>query len=137
MSLRPLLDAVWAGALGDTSAFGAIKSGLGTFYLSEYCHNDGPDYAQGPAAASVLHGCTDFALFASCESLEAADRLARGGRGVHRGPRGTAPPAEGPGPRIARYRAQLRRARFGLDPSAMARLRVELRNPLSQPEDLA
>lgn len=98
MSLRPLLDAVWAGALGDTSAFGAIKSGLGTFYLSEYCHSDGPDYAQGPAAASVLHGCTDFALFASCESLEAADRLARGGRGVRRGPRGTAPPAEGPGP---------------------------------------
>ncbi|MGW3601030.1 hypothetical protein [Streptomyces sp. NPDC005146] len=87
MSPGPLLDAVWAGALGDTSAFRAIKSGLGTFYLGEYCHNDGPDYAQGPAAASVLHGCTDFALFASCESLEAADRLARGARRKRSTPR--------------------------------------------------
>ncbi|SEO46313.1 lipocalin-like domain-containing protein [Actinacidiphila rubida] len=150
LSLRPLLSAVWAGALGDTSAFGAVKSGLGTFYLSEYCHNDGtdgPDDAREPAAAAILHaaraylhGCTDFALFTSGEALEAAPRLP-GDEGGY---------AEDPDEfraeelrrqlrdldRITAYATDLRGARFGLASSRTARLRTELQDPLSRPDDL-
>lgn len=43
VSLRPLLDADWDMACGDQTRFTVLKQGLGEFYLSEYCHNDGQD----------------------------------------------------------------------------------------------
>lgn len=85
LRLRPLMDAVWEGALGDQTAFHSIKQALGAFYLSDYCHNDGqdgPDDADEPAAAAVLlaaeaymHGCADFAVEASGRAVEAVDNL--------------------------------------------------------------
>ncbi|MFF2385750.1 hypothetical protein [Streptomyces sp. NPDC058108] len=149
LGLRPLLDAVWAGALGDAFAFGAVKRGLGTFYLSDYCNNGsgGPDDAFEPAAAAVLHaaraymhGCMDFAVFVSGEALEAGARLA-GEEGEY---------AEDPEElraeelrrqlrdldRIGPHRTDLRRARFGLDGTITARPRTALQNLLSQVDDL-
>lgn len=83
LSLRPLLDACWGIACGDQTQFSVIKRGLGEFYLSEYCHNEGqtgPDDAGEPAAAAVLlaaqfamHGCAQFALWARLRGEEAAD----------------------------------------------------------------
>ncbi|MFJ5613570.1 hypothetical protein ACIQCJ_29830 [Streptomyces sp. NPDC093221] len=37
MSLRPLLNFVWEGVLGDSTAFSAVKRGVGEYILSEYC----------------------------------------------------------------------------------------------------
>ncbi|MFI9273151.1 hypothetical protein ACIGXM_20830 [Kitasatospora sp. NPDC052896] len=72
MSLRPLLNSVWEGVLGDSTAFAAVKRGVAEFMLSDFCHNDGqdgPEDAGEPAAAATLHaahaylfGCTDFAV---------------------------------------------------------------------------
>lgn len=151
LGLRPLLEAVWAGSLGDTSAFGAIKTGLGAFYLSEYCNNDradGPADAREPAAASVLHaaraylhGGTDFAIFASGEGLESVMRLrAADGEYVEDADEFRAEELRRQLrdlDRIEGYETELRRARFGLDAAATARLRAELRDPLSQLDDLA
>lgn len=150
LSLRPLLDAVWAGATGDASAFDAIKRGLAAFYLSDYCHNrpDGPVDALEPAAAAVLnaaraymHGCTDFAVFTSGEALEAVIRRV-GEEGEF---------AEDPDEfrveelrrqlrdldRIGPHAVDLRRARFGLDGTVVARLRTALLLPLSLGDDLS
>ncbi|MGQ4364091.1 hypothetical protein [Streptomyces sp. SAS_272] len=97
LDLRPMLNALWEAALGNASAFGEIKHGLGEYLLSEYCHNDGqhgPGDADEPAAAAVLHTAVAY-LFGAGESVsavssravEAADarlnadaRLDRGGR---------------------------------------------------------
>jgi hypothetical protein len=85
LGLRPLLNAVWEAAFGNSTAFGEIKQGLGSFYLSDYCHNDGqdgPDDADDSAAAAVLyaaetymHGCADFAIWVSGRAVEAVDQL--------------------------------------------------------------
>ncbi|MFF7889853.1 hypothetical protein ACH40F_55455 [Streptomyces sp. NPDC020794] len=151
LRLRPLLDAVWAAGLGDTSAFDAVKRGLGAFYLSEYCHSngaDGPDDAREPAAAAVLdaaraymHGCCDFALFTSGAALEATTGV----------PREDDPLTQDPEElrasellrqlrdldRIALHAADLRRARFGLAGATTDRLRRELQAALSRLDDLA
>ena len=83
ISLRPLLNAAWDMACGDQTRFTVLKQGLGEFYLSEYCHNDGqdgPDDADESAAAAVLyaaefamHGCLEFAIGAGLRDEEAAD----------------------------------------------------------------
>lgn len=151
LGLRPLLAAVWTGALGDTSAFPAIKSGLGSFYLSEYCHNngeDGPDDAQEPAAAAVLHaaraymhGCADFALFASGEGLQVAARLAAEVGWESEDPDEIVAEELRRQLRdldhIAGFATDLRRARFGLEASTTAHLRTGLREHLSRPDDLS
>ncbi|MFF6895904.1 hypothetical protein ACFY8Z_35445 [Streptomyces microflavus] len=84
LSLRPLLNSVWEGALGDSTAFTAINRGVADYMLSEYCHNDGqdgPDGADESAAAATLHaahaylfGCTDFAVWVSDRGVEAVDQ---------------------------------------------------------------
>jgi hypothetical protein len=71
-------------ACGDQTEFSAIKLGLGEFYLSAYCHNDGQDGpadADESAAAAVLyaaefamHGCLEFAVSAGLRGEEAADQ---------------------------------------------------------------
>jgi hypothetical protein len=155
VGLRPLLDAVWAGALGDAAAFGTIKRGLGDFYLSDYCHNDGPggpDDAAEPAAATVLdaasaylHGCADFAVFAGGRAVEAVGQLARDDRDFADDPFADDPDE----PRaeelrrqlrdldlIAPHAADLRRARFGLPAATTAGLLRTLRPALSRPDDL-
>jgi hypothetical protein len=151
LGLRPLLDAVWAGSLGDASAFDRIKRGLGTYYLGPYCHNegpDGPDDADEHAAAAVLHaaeaymhGCSDFALFVSGHALEAAaDLLPPDEDAV------VADPEEARSEELRRQLRDLdliateaptlRRARFGLTPATTARLCEALRARLSRPDDL-
>ncbi|HEY3477795.1 MAG TPA: hypothetical protein VGL02_02745 [Streptomyces sp.] len=151
VGLRPLLDAVWDGALGDAAAFDTVKRGLGAHYLSDYFHNrgqDGPDDAEEPAAAAVLHaaeaylhGCADFAVRASGRAVEAVRRAA-------------AVEADGFADDpdeilaeelrrqlrdldlIAPHAPTLRRARFGLPPTTTTELRTSLRPLLTRGDDL-
>lgn len=84
VSLRPLLNSVWEGVLSDSTAFSAVKRGVGEYLLSEYCHNDGqdgPDNADESAAASTLYaahahlfGCQEFAVWTSSRAVEAIDQ---------------------------------------------------------------
>ncbi|MFD9409792.1 hypothetical protein ACFWBN_22640 [Streptomyces sp. NPDC059989] len=83
MSLRPLLDSVWEGSLGDSTAFTAVKRGVAEYMLSEYCHNDGqdgPEDADENAAATTLYAAhaylfesCDFAVWASRRAVDAVD----------------------------------------------------------------
>lgn len=83
MSLRPLLDSVWEGSLGDSTAFRAVKRGVAEYMLSEYCHNDGqdgPEDADDNTAAVTLYAahaylfeCRDFAVWASRRAVDAVD----------------------------------------------------------------
>ncbi|MDX2391058.1 hypothetical protein ACIPY6_33570 [Streptomyces sp. NPDC090054] len=83
MSLRPLLNSVWAGSLGDSTAFTAVKRGVAEYMLSEYCHNDGqdgPEDADDNAAAATLYAahaylfeCRDFAVWTSRRAVDAVD----------------------------------------------------------------
>jgi hypothetical protein len=99
VGLRPLLDAVWAGALGDASAFTDVKQAVGAHYLSDYFHNygqDGPGDADEHAAAAVLcaaetylHGYADFAVRAGGRAVEAVGSAGGyGGYGGEQGPAG-------------------------------------------------
>ncbi|MFF3408824.1 hypothetical protein ACFYW8_21955 [Streptomyces sp. NPDC002742] len=84
LSLRPLLNSVWEGVLGDSTAFSAVNRGVAEYMLSEYCHNDGqngPNDADESAAAAVLYaahahlfGCQDFAIWTSARAVEAIDQ---------------------------------------------------------------
>jgi hypothetical protein len=84
MGLRPLLNSLWEGVLGDTTAFTAVKRGVAEYMLSDYCHNDGqdgPDDADEHAAAATLYaahaylfGCSDFAVWASQRAVDAIDQ---------------------------------------------------------------
>jgi hypothetical protein len=84
LSLRPLLNSVWEGVLGDSMAFSVVKRGVAEYMLSEYCHNDGqdgPDDADESAAAAALYaahaylfGCHDFAVWTSHRAVEAIDQ---------------------------------------------------------------
>jgi hypothetical protein len=149
MGLRPLLNAVWDGALGDQTAFQAIKQALGAYYLSEYCHNDGqdgPGDADEPAAAAVLyaaeaymHGCVDFAVCVSGRAVEAVDEFLNENDGY----------ADDPDEAIAdelrrqlrdldlisTYSGKLRNARLGLSIDTTVRLNETLRPLLSQVDD--
>ncbi|MFB7084885.1 hypothetical protein [Streptomyces sp. NPDC056296] len=153
VSLRPLLDSVWEGVLGDSAAFSAVKHGVGEYLLSEYCHNDGqdgPDDADESAASATLYAahaylfsCQEFAVRTSGRAVEAIDQHLE-----H-----LAEQEEGELPEdtdealvlelrrqlrdldlIARYSNDLRHSSSGLPVDTSVRLRVELRAPLSSRE---
>ncbi|MFJ8473633.1 hypothetical protein [Kitasatospora sp. NPDC094011] len=160
LSLRPLLDSVWEGALGDTTAFKAVNRAVAGYMLSEYCHNDGqdgPDDADEDAAATVLyaaqtylHGVAEFAVWAGRRAVEVVHRRAEPHSPeqtlahIHDG-------ADLPDPEdtlvpdlLAEVRRQLRDldliagraddirySQLGLPIDLSIRLRVELRGPLS------
>ncbi len=148
LGLRPLLDALWEAALGDTTAFGDIKRGLGAYLLSEYCHNDGqdgPGDADEAAAAAVLctaaahlFGNSGLASVVSGRAVEAVDeRLNRHDSHADDPDRVLAAELR----RqlrdldlISRHSASLRHAGLGLDIETSARLRQALRVPLSSVE---
>ncbi|WP_042405955.1 hypothetical protein [Streptacidiphilus carbonis] len=148
LGLRPLLNAVWEGVLGDSTAFDEVKRGIGEYLLSEYCHNDGqngPNDADEDAAAATLYaamaylfGCRDLAGVVSSRAVDAVDqalqRLAEEGGDVpdldealvaelRRQLRDLA--------LIATYSAELRHANLGLPVETTNRLRAELRPALS------
>lgn len=149
LGLRPQLNAVWDGALGDQTAFQAIKQALGTYYLSEFCHNDGqngPGDADEPAAAAVLyaaeaymHGCVDFAVIVSGRAVEAVDELLNEDDGF------TGDPNEVLADELRRqlrdldlistYSGELRNAQLGLTVDTTARLNETLRPLLSRAYD--
>jgi hypothetical protein len=150
LNLRPLLNAVWEAALGDSTAFHEIKQALGAFYLSEYCHNegqDGPDDADESAAAAVLHageaymhGCSDFAVWVSHRGVEAVDELLNNGDVYAEDPDEVVADELRRQLRdldlIATHSSELRHARMGLDIDTTARLRETLLPPLSKVNDL-
>ncbi|WP_406368084.1 hypothetical protein [Streptomyces sp. NBC_01546] len=80
LGLRPLLNSVWEGVLGDPAVYTAVNRGLAEYMLSDYCHNDrllGPEDAYEPAAAATLNAayaylfrCTDFAVWASRRAID-------------------------------------------------------------------
>jgi hypothetical protein len=150
LALRPLLNSVWEGVLGDTTAFSAVKRGVAEYMLSDYCHNDGqdgPDDADESAAAAALYaahaylfGCHDFACWTSRRAVEAIDQhleyLAEQDADEL-----VPDPDEALASElqrqlrdldlIAKYSADLRYSSMGLPIDTSIRLRVELRAPLS------
>lgn len=148
LGLRPMLNALWEAALGNPSAFGEIKHGMGEYLLSDYCHNDGQDgpaEAVEPAAAAVLctaaaylFGAGEPATVVSGRAVEAVDERSTGDDGhsgapdevlaaeLHRQLRDLA--------LIARHGGSLRHAGLGLDIETSARLHRDLRVPLSAAE---
>ncbi|MFF4104106.1 hypothetical protein [Streptomyces sp. NPDC001903] len=149
MSLRPLLNSVWEGSLGDSTAFTAVKRGVAEYMLSEYCHNDGqdgPEDADDNAAAVTLYAahaylfeCRDFAVWASRRAVDAVDEHLE-----HL----TEQEEELPDldeatiaelqrqlrdlDLIATHSKDLQLASLGLPVDTSIRLRVELRTPLSR-----
>ncbi|MEH0546848.1 hypothetical protein QA802_28315 [Streptomyces sp. B21-105] len=149
LSLRPMLNALWEGALGNASAFGEIKHGLGEHLLSEYCHNDGrtgPGDADEPAAAAVLHtavaylfGTGDPIPVVSSRAVEAADEHPHTADGTAADRNEKTLTAElqrqlSDLTLIRQHSASLRHARLGLDIDTSARLHHALRTPLSTTE---
>ncbi|MFC4498751.1 MULTISPECIES: hypothetical protein [Streptomyces] len=148
LGLRPLLNALWEAALGNSMAFGEIKHGVGEYLLSEYCHNDGqdgPGDADEPAAAAVLYaavaylfGTGDLTSVVSSRAVEAVDERLNTGDSyaddpdevltaeLHRQLHDLA--------LISRHSASLRHASLGLDIETSARLHRVLRIPLSSIE---
>ncbi|MFE1957522.1 hypothetical protein [Streptomyces sp. NPDC059479] len=152
VSLRPLLNSVWEGVLGDSTAFSAVKRGVAEYMLSEYCHNDGqdgPDDADESAAAAALYAahahlfrCQEFAVWTSRRAVEAVDQ--------HLQYLAEQEEDELPDPDealvselqwqlrdldlIASYSKDLRYSSLGLSIDTSIRLRVELRTPLSSRE---
>ncbi|MFG3531167.1 hypothetical protein ACGF8B_31190 [Streptomyces sp. NPDC047917] len=153
LSLRPLLNSVWAGVLGDSTAFSAVNRGVAEYMLSEYCHNDGqdgPDDADESAAAATLYaahaylfGCHDFVSWTSGRAVEAVDQLLEY----------LAETEEDETPvdadealaaelqrqlrdldLIANFSKELRYSYMGLPTDTSIRLRSELRTPLSSQE---
>ncbi|MEU9138963.1 hypothetical protein AB0D33_23905 [Streptomyces sp. NPDC048404] len=153
LSLRPLLKAVWEGALGDSTAFSAVSRGVAEYMLSEYCHNDGqdgPDDADESAAAAVLYaahaylfGCQDFAIWTSARAVEAIDEHLQYLAEIeeNEGPDDTDEALASELRRqlrdldlIATFSKELRYSSTGLPVDTSIRLRVELRTPLSSRE---
>ncbi|MEU9087350.1 hypothetical protein [Streptomyces sp. NPDC048357] len=150
MSLRPLLNSVWEGSLGDSTAFTAVKRGVAEYMLSEYCHNDGqdgPEDADENAAATTLYAahaylfeCHDFAVWASRRAVDAVDE--------HLEHLAEQEDEELPDldeatiaelqrqvrdlDLIANYSKDLQLATLGLPVDTAIRLRAELRTPLSR-----
>ncbi|MFF3090782.1 hypothetical protein ACFVRB_37915 [Streptomyces nojiriensis] len=149
LGLRPLLNSVWEGVLGDPEAYTAVNRGLAEYMLSDYCHNDrlvGPDDAYEPAAAATLNaayaylfGCTDFAVWAGRRAIDDQHLEHLAGAGLEEGDfldTGRALIDELKRQLrdldlIAACSSELRHARFGLPVLTSVRLRVELRTPLS------
>ena len=153
ISLRPLLNSVWEGVLGNSTACSAVKRGVGEYLLSEYCHNDGqdgPDDADESAAAATLYAahaylfsCQEFAVWTSSRAVEAADErlenLAEQEEGDSVDDTDGALASELQRQLrdldlIARYSKDLRHSGSGLPVDTSIRLRVELRAPLSSQE---
>ncbi|MFE9910800.1 hypothetical protein [Streptomyces clavifer] len=150
VSLRPLLNSVWEGVLGDPTAYPAVKRGVAQYMLSEYCHNDGqdgPDDADESAAAATLHaahaylfGCRDFANWTSQRAVEAVDQQLQ-----YAAEQEDVELAHDPDEAlaselrrqlrdldlIANYAKELRHTGTGLLVDTSIRLRTELRSPLS------
>ncbi|MGW0090091.1 hypothetical protein ACWDWS_13890 [Streptomyces sp. NPDC003328] len=145
LSLRPMLNALWEAALGNTTAFGEIKHGLGEHLLSEYCHNDGqdgPGDADEPAAAAVLYaaaaylfGTGDPASVASSRAVEAVDERLNTGDNYADDPDGVLAAELHRQLQdldlIGRHSGSLRHAGQGLDIETSTRLHRVLRIPLS------
>lgn len=146
LSLRPLLNALWEAALGDSTAFVEVKRGLGSFYLSDFCHNegqDGPDDADDSAAAAVLHaaeaymhGCADFAIWVSGRAVEAIDQLMYesddDGNNLEQSLADELRRQLRDLDRIAVFAREVEHARMGLSIDTTARLREALHEPLSR-----
>ncbi|MET9468889.1 hypothetical protein ABZY44_29665 [Streptomyces sp. NPDC006544] len=151
MSLRPLLNSVWEGSLGDSTAFTAVKRSVAEYMLSDYCHNDGqdgPDDADEHAAAVTLYAanaylfeCRDFAVWASRRAVDVVDEhlehLAAQEEDLPDLDEATVAELR----RqlrdldlIANYSEDLQLACLGLPIDTSIRLRVELRTPLSSPD---
>lgn len=145
LGLRPLLNALWEVALGNSTAFGEIKHGMGEYLLSEYCHNDGqdgPGDADEPAAAAVLYsavaylfGTGDLASVVSGRAVEAVDERLNPEDSHADDPDGV---LAGELHRqlhdldlIGRHSGSLRHASLGLDLETSDRLHRVLRIPLS------
>lgn len=150
VGLRPLLNSVWEGVLGDSTACSAVNRGVAEYMLSEYCHNDGqdgPDDADEDAAAATLYaahaylfGCQDFAAWTGGRAVDAIDQ-----RLQHQAEQEeTELPVDTDEALvselrrqlrdldlISRYSKDLRHASRGLPIDTSIRLRVELRVPLS------
>ncbi|MFF7454395.1 hypothetical protein [Kitasatospora sp. NPDC008115] len=151
LSLRPLLDSVWEGVLGDTTAFSAVNRGVAEYMLGEYCHNDGqdgPDDADESAAAATLYaahtylfGCHDFAVWTSGRAVEAVDEHLQHLAELEEEDDvliGTDEALAAELRRqlqdldlIAAFSKELRHSGLGLPTDTAVRLRVELRAPLS------
>ncbi|MEV7931254.1 hypothetical protein [Kitasatospora sp. NPDC088264] len=150
VGLRPLLNSVWEGVLGDTTAFSAVNRGVAEYMLSEYCHNDGqdgPDDADESAATATLYaahaylfGCYDFAHWTSRRAVEAVDQhleyLAEQEEDELVPDTDEALASELQRQLrdldlIANYSKELRYSSTGLPVDTSIRLRVELRTPLS------
>lgn len=148
MSLRPLLNSLWKGVLGDSTAFTAVARGVADYMLSDYCHNDGqdgPGDADESAAAATLHaahaylfGCNDFAVWASRRAAEAVEErleyLAEHEEDVPEPDEALISELQrqlSDLGLIANHAKQLRHAGLGLPIDTSIRLRVELRTPLS------
>ncbi|WP_326586008.1 hypothetical protein [Streptomyces sp. NBC_01294] len=147
LGLRPLLNSVWEGALGDPAAFTAVNRGLAEYVLGDHCHNDGqagPDDAHEPAAAASLNaayaylfGCTELAVWASRRAVDGQhlEYLAKREEGclldtdkalideLKRRLRDL--------DLVAARSTELRHALFGLPILTSIPLRVDLRTPLS------
>jgi hypothetical protein len=148
LGLRPLLNALWEAALGNPTAFGEIKHGMGEYLLSEYCHNDGqngPGDADEPAAAAVLYtaaaylfGTSDLASTVSSRAVEAVDERLTTEDGYAGDPDGVLA-AElhrqlHDLTLIGRHATSLRHASLGLDIGTSSQLHRVLRIPLSSIE---
>ncbi|MEL5958156.1 hypothetical protein AADR41_25935 [Streptomyces sp. CLV115] len=153
LSLRPLLNSVWAGVLGDSTAFRAVNRGVAEYMLSEYCHNDGqdgPDDADESAAAATLYaahaylfGCHDFVSWTSGRAVEAVEQrleyLAETEEDEIPVDADEALASELQRQLrdldlIANFSKELRYSAMGLPIDTSIRLRVELRTPLSGQE---
>ncbi|MFD8822280.1 hypothetical protein ACFV1C_07970 [Streptomyces sp. NPDC059605] len=153
LSLRPLLNSVWEGVLGDLTAFSAVNRGVAEYMLGEYCHNDGqdgPDDADESAAAATLYaahtylfGCHDFAFWTSGRAVEAVEQHLEYLAGTEEDDI-PVDPDEALASELRRqlrdldliadFSKDLRHSGLGLPVDTSVRLRVELRAPLSSQE---
>ncbi|MEU9290218.1 hypothetical protein AB0D57_37635 [Streptomyces sp. NPDC048275] len=153
LSLHPLLNSVWEGTLGDSTAFSAVNRDVAEYMLSEYCHNDGqdgPDDADESAAAAALYaahaylfGCQDFAIWTGARAVEAIDQHLQYlvEMDEDRLPVDTEEALASELQHqlrdldlIANFSKELRYSSTGLPIDTSIRLRVELRAPLSSRE---
>ncbi|WP_329389911.1 hypothetical protein OG625_37595 [Streptomyces sp. NBC_01351] len=149
LGLRPLLNSVWEGVLGDPAAHTAVNRGLAQYMLSDYCNHDrlvGSDDAHEPAAAAslstayaYLFGCTDFAVWASGRATDDQHLEYPAGAELEEGDLLDTDKALINELKrqlwdldvIAARSTELRHALFGLPILTSVQLRVELRTPLS------
>ncbi|MCP3786039.1 hypothetical protein NLX85_21990 [Micromonospora sp. A3M-1-15] len=151
-SLRPLLDLVWRAAAGDQTAFKPIAVALGQFYISEYCHNDGPDGPDDadddPAAATLyaaecyLHAEPRFAANVAGRAIAAVEYRMELATEDYTGDEAidadAAMDAEARQQladldALARHATKLSRARFGLPADDREYLLAALRNMVTVP----